>query len=152
MARQFDRRAVLAGGAALAATLAAAAGAGGWARAMRPDETAALTPPEALAAMGAGTLVLVDVRRPDEWSLTGIAAGAVPIDMRRPDFVGAVTAARKGRDVPVAVICARGVRSRRMAGALREAGLGSVVDVPEGMLGSRLGPGWLARGLPVVGP
>ena len=145
-----DRRTVLAGAAA-----ALAAGAGGWAWAMRPGEAGTpgtLTPPEALDAVRAGELILVDVRRPDEWEATGIAEGAVPIDLRRDDFVDAVTAARGGRDVPVAVICARGVRSRRMAARLAEAGLARIVDVPEGMLGSRAGPGWLARGLPVVRP
>ena len=149
---RINRRAVLGGGAVLVA-VAASAGGRAWvtrpAGAGTPDT---LTPPEALDAVRAGALTLVDVRRPDEWAATGIAEGAVPIDLRRDDFVQAVRAARDGPDAPVALICARGVRSRRMAARLAEAGIGPIVDVPEGMLGSRAGPGWLARGLPVTRP
>ena len=110
-----------------------------------------LSPPEALAAVRDGKLVLVDVRRPDEWAQTGIAEGAVPIDMRRPDFIAAVEdAASLQPGVPIAFICARGVRSRRVTRMMETAGLNNIVDIPEGMLGSFAGPGWLDRGLPVV--
>ncbi|MEP5153931.1 rhodanese-like domain-containing protein [Planktotalea sp.] len=94
-------------------------------------------------------VLLIDVRRPDEWARTGIAKGAVPIDLRRRDFIEAVKAAQEATGgLPLAVICARGVRSRRMAAAMTKAGLGDIIDIPEGMLGSSAGPGWLARGLP----
>ena len=77
--------------------------------------------------------------------------GAIPIDMRRPDFTDALRAEIVGReDVPVALICARGVRSARLSQRLAEAGFTNIIDVPEGMLGSGAGPGWLKRGLPVV--
>jgi rhodanese-related sulfurtransferase len=94
-------------------------------------------------------VLLIDIRRPDEWARTGIAEGAVPIDLRRRDFIDAVKAAQaEAGGLPLAVICARGVRSRRMAAAMTKAGLGDIIDIPEGMLGSSAGPGWLARGLP----
>jgi rhodanese-related sulfurtransferase len=109
-----------------------------------------MTPPEALAALQAGEVVLVDIRRPDEWAQTGLAPGAVPIDMRRRDFAEAVRAAVGSSGIPVALICARGVRSRRMTEQLLAAGITPIIDVPEGMLGSFAGPGWLRRGLPVV--
>ncbi|MDC0343626.1 rhodanese-like domain-containing protein [bacterium] len=98
-----------------------------------------------------GAFVLVDIRRPDEWALTGIGAGALPLDMRREDFIVAldkITGSDRSR--PVALICARGVRSARMTERLRQAGFTNLIDVPEGMLGSRAGPGWLAKGLPVA--
>lgn len=116
----------------------------------RADGVRVLTPPQALAAVEAGDLLLVDVRRPDEWQSTGIAKGAVPIDLRRDDFAEAVRAARVSDTQPIAVICARGVRSARMTRVLTEAGLTPLVDIPEGMLGSRSGPGWLERGLPIT--
>lgn len=115
-------------------------------------------PPDALSVEEAhrraarGEILLVDIRRPDEWARTGIGAGAHPLDMRRPDFVDALRALRDGRDVPVALICARGVRSRHLADALARAGFSEVRDVPEGMLGSGAGAGWLRKGLPVVDP
>jgi len=108
-----------------------------------------LTTPQAHAALRDGRIMLVDIRRPDEWRATGIAEGAVPIDMRRDDFTDAVLAARTDPSLPIALICARGVRSRRTFNALREAGLTNIIDVPEGMLGSRAGPGWIAAGLPM---
>jgi hypothetical protein len=37
-----------------------------------------------------------------------------------------------------------------MSNLLENAGFTNIIDVPEGMMGSRAGPGWLKRGLPVV--
>ncbi|MEO0400920.1 MAG: rhodanese-like domain-containing protein [Pseudomonadota bacterium] len=110
-----------------------------------------LSTPDAHASAVAGAIVLVDIRRPDEWERTGVGAGAVPIDMRRDDFTDALLVQTGGRtDTPVALICARGVRSRRMSERLLAAGFTTIIDVPEGMLGSGAGPGWLKRGLPTV--
>lgn len=96
------------------------------------------------------TLLLIDIRRPDEWALTGIGEGAQPLDMRVDDFEAALDRLTGGnRALPIALICARGVRSARLAAKLSRAGFSHVIDVPEGMLGSASGPGWLARGLAV---
>ncbi len=110
-----------------------------------------LTAPEAQAAAAAGEIALIDIRRPDEWARTGIGANAVPIDMRSEGFIDLLLVETGGRkDVPVALICARGVRSARMSARLQDAGFTKILDVPEGMQGSGAGPGWLQRGLPVV--
>lgn len=115
-----------------------------------PEGGMQMTPPEALAALRAGSVVLIDIRSPEEWAMTGLAEGAVPIDMRRPDFVEAVRDILGPQDRRVALICARGVRSRQMTRLLLEAGIAPIIDVPEGMLGSPAGPGWVKRDLPVV--
>lgn len=148
-APSLTRRALLLGG-GLAAGLAVA----GTLHARRDrfagDE---MTPVEAFEAAGSGKLLLIDIRRPDEWEATGIADGARPLDMRRDDFAEALAALTGGDlDAPVALICARGVRSDRTGARLAEAGFTRIVDIPEGMLGSSAGPGWLERGLPVVRP
>ena len=96
-----------------------------------------------------GSLTLIDIRRPDEWARTGVGEGAHPLDMRRDDFTEALARLVPDRDAPIALICARGVRSARMANRLAEAGFTSVINVPEGMEGSGAGPGWLGTGLPV---
>lgn len=114
-----------------------------------PVEHVVMTPPDLLDAVRRGEVLLVDIRRPDEWQATGLAEGAVPIDLRRPDFIDAVLAARGQETQPIVLICARGVRSRRLSARLTETGLGPIIDVPEGMLGSISGPGWLKRELPV---
>ena len=117
------------------------------------DGATALDPAQAHEAAKAGALLLVDIRRPDEWARTGVGDGAIPLDMRRADFEE-VLLAQAGGDLsrPVALICARGVRSRRMTERLTAAGFSRIIDVPEGMLGSGAGPGWLNRGLPVTLP
>lgn len=98
-----------------------------------------------------GSITLIDIRRPDEWKKTGVGEGAHPIDMRRKDFVTALEAvAGPDRTQPIALICARGVRSARMNKRLTQAGFTQIIDVPEGMVGSAAGPGWLARDLPTV--
>jgi rhodanese-related sulfurtransferase len=110
----------------------------------------ALSPDEVHAAVGAGDVLLIDIRRPDEWARTGVGIGATPLDMRRQDFETELLALADGdRARPIALICARGVRSRRMSERLTAAGFTRILDVPEGMLGSGAGPGWLRRGLPV---
>lgn len=112
-----------------------------------------LTAPEALELVQAGQITLIDIRRPDEWARTGLPQGAVALDMRRADFGSALLAALEGdRSAPVALICARGVRSARLGAALRKAGFENLMEVPEGMLGSGAGPGWVKRGLPVTAP
>jgi len=119
-----------------------------WASSMPADRM--LSAPDALERMRAGELVLIDIRQPDEWADTGSPEGAFRLDMRRPDFMDTLqraladTGSRK-----VALICAAGVRSARLARKLNEAGIRHVFDVPEGMLGSAAGPGWIARGLPL---
>lgn len=117
------------------------------------EQAATLSAPDAYLAMSAGNLILIDIRRPDEWARAGIGEGAFPIDMRRKDFIAELAKLTGGnRAKPIALICAHGVRSRRMAARLTAAGFSIVVDVSEGMEGSRAGPGWVRRGLPVVAP
>lgn len=128
-------------------------GAGLWLWGSGTSQANQLSAPEAFAQMQSGQLVLIDIRRPDEWNGTGIAQGAVAIDMRDPAFMEKLGTALGGvKSAPVALICARGVRSTRMAARMEAAGFSAVQDVGEGMLGSRSGPGWIARGLPIVRP
>lgn len=97
-----------------------------------------------------GALLLIDIRTPDEWAATGSGAGAARLDMRREDFIAALSElAGSNRDTPIALICAKGVRSARMANQLTAAGFTHIINIPEGMLGSGAGPGWIARGLPL---
>jgi len=97
-----------------------------------------------------GRITLIDIRRPEEWVSTGVPQGAIPLDMRDPAFTDKLAALVTDKNAPVALICARGVRSRRFAAVLTGAGFANIIDVPEGMLGSGAGPGWLAAGLPVT--
>lgn len=114
------------------------------------DNTGSMNPEEALAAAALGDILLVDIRRPDEWQATGVPQHAVAFDLRSDDFLDSIRGARASATQPVALICARGVRSARTTLTLAAAGIGPIIDVPEGMLGSLAGPGWLKRGLPVV--
>ena len=69
--------------------------------------------------------------------------------MHEAGFVRNLARALGGiRSNPVALICATGGRSAHMRRVLATAGFTNVIDVSEGMFGSRAGPGWLKRGLP----
>lgn len=119
----------------------------------RPALADVLSAPQAQAAAARGALLLVDIRRPDEWADTGIPVPAHPLDMRDPGFTEALLRLAGGDPGrPVALICAGGVRSARLAADLRRAGFTAVADVAEGVLGSPAGPGWVARGLPLTRP
>lgn len=146
---RMSRRGILVFGGALLATGGAVAAQ--WYNVLAVNDAVSLTPQEAHASAAKGDVVLVDIRRPDEWARTGVGEHAVPLDMRRSDF-DRILLRHVGGDPsrPVALICARGVRSRRMTAHLSSAGFTRIIDVPEGMLGSGAGPGWLKRGLPVV--
>lgn len=149
----MSRRQLLFSGGAAALALASAAGWYAW-RIAPAYDGGALSVAEARAQAEAGEILLIDIRRPDEWHATGVGAGAHPIDMRRPDFAEELAriAGPGGQDRPIALICARGVRSARLARRLTEAGWSRIIDVPEGMLGSSAGPGWLGAGLAVAAP
>jgi rhodanese-related sulfurtransferase len=146
--RRVSRRAALLLCAGVLATGGAIAAQ--WYNILARNGAATLTPREAYAAAQRGDILLVDIRRPDEWARTGLAEGAMPIDMRRPDFAEKLLMYAGTSDRAIALICARGVRSRQLSRQLGEAGFTNVIDVPEGMLGSGAGPGWIGAGLPLA--
>lgn len=128
-----------------------ALGGAGWAFWPGVQEAGTISAADALRSAEAGEIKLIDIRRPDEWIRTGIGRGAIPIDMRQRDFEQKLFSALGGdRTKPIALICARGVRSRRLAVQLLAAGFTDIVDVSEGMEGSSAGLGWVQRGLPRV--
>lgn len=94
---------------------------------------------------------LIDIRSSAEWDETGVAEGAWPISLHEERFPERLFAARElAGERPVALTCATGGRSGRVMRSLRQAGYTDFIDMSEGMLGSSLGPGWIAAGLPVV--
>ena len=131
-------------------TLCAAAFA--WATAASADPD--LTAPEAAAAVSAGKITLIDIRTPPEWKETGVAKGAQLINMLHPQgapgFTNALLDKVKGdKNAPIALICRTGNRTTQVQRFLQAQGFTQVYNVSEGMAGSRAGPGWLARKLPV---
>ncbi|MFS4582997.1 rhodanese-like domain-containing protein [Phaeobacter sp. C3_T13_0] len=148
----ISRRGLLRLGASFG-TLAVAGSAGYiWWRRQPPDhDHPRLSVAEAFAKAKDSELILVDIRTPREWRASGVPVGSHQIDMRRKDFLAALDDVTGGnRSLPLALICARGVRSARVTLALNAAGYSNVIDVPEGMLGSAAGPGWLRSNLPVA--
>lgn len=109
-----------------------------------------ITAREAASLAQQGEILLLDVRTPQEWQETGVPAPAVLLNMHDADFLAQfdelVTQAA-GR--PVALICDAGERTGWLTGALEARGYRNLMDVVEGMGGSRHGPGWLERGLPL---
>ena len=110
--------------------------------------------PQAAVAVAAGKITLVDIRTPPEWKATGVARGAVLINMLHPQgapgFAGALLEKVNGdRNAPIALICRTGNRTTQVQRYLQSVGFTQVYNVKEGMAGSRAGPGWLKRSLPV---
>jgi rhodanese-related sulfurtransferase len=149
----MDRRRFVIGAGALALVGAGFVATGGrnlYYSALSEDVARRIGVAEAHRMAQAGEIVLVDIRRPDEWAATGSPASGRRLDMRREDFVEALLDLTGGdRGAQVALICARGVRSSRLTNRLTEAGFTNIIDVPEGMLGSAAGPGWVREGLPL---
>lgn len=109
-----------------------------------------MTPDVAREKALAGEIVLIDIRRPDEWADTGVPDVALLIDMTSPDFLAKITAIRmENPDIPLAFTCRTGSRSNYLTGELEKIGMSGLIDVVGGMLGSRVDKGWAKRGLPV---
>ncbi len=118
----------------------------GCSRASGPD----LTPQAALARAQTGEITLIDIRTPPEWRQTGVAPMAQRIDMRDPrgpaGFANRVLGSVGGdTSAPIVLICRTGNRSSHMQQALQALGFTNLYNVPEGMVGSKAGPGWISR-------
>jgi len=95
-------------------------------------------------------LILLDIRTPGEWAETGLAEGAWPVSMHEPGFGQKLQAILDAYPPErIAMICAVGGRTGHVTGVLEKNGI-SVLDLSEGMMGNDRGPGWIARGLPIV--
>lgn len=118
------------------------------------ERDAGINAADAFALAETGEITLIDIRRPEEWRQTGVAKGVNTINMLHPQglpgFAREVYATvGNDLDAPIVLICRTGNRTSRLQPILTEMGFTNVRHVPEGMIGSRSGPGWIARGLPV---
>lgn len=109
-----------------------------------------MKPDEAYEAATRGEIILIDIRRPEEWRETGVAQGAIAMDMTGADFLDRLIALREAHPQKrLALICRTGNRTSHVTQLLTQQGFADLIDVKEGMIGGRYGPGWLNRGLPV---
>jgi rhodanese-related sulfurtransferase len=94
-----------------------------------------------------GDIILVDIRRLDEWAETGIGEGAVALDMREENFVTTLISLRRANpDTPIALICRTGNRSNHVVSTLAAQNFPGLVDVSEVWLAGAMG----RAGSPVV--
>lgn len=114
-------------------------------------DVSTMTAPEAHQKALKGEIVLVDVRRPEEWKETGVPVSAHAITMHQngQNFLSSLLNVTGGDiKVPVAIICRTGNRTTKLSEPLAKAGF-TVINVVEGVVGGARGPGWKNRGLPV---
>lgn len=99
----------------------------------------------------AGTLILVDIRTPEEWADTGVPVGAIRLDMEASAFEAWLAALRlENPGKTIALICRTGNRSSSLQRKLAGRGWRDIVDVRGGLLGNPGDKGWLAEQLPVT--
>jgi rhodanese-related sulfurtransferase len=110
-----------------------------------------MTPTEAHRLTQEKKVLLIDIRTPEEWKETGVAEGALKIDMTDPMFVAKVRQAQgDDRTKPLALICRTANRTRTVQQALAQLGYVNVINVEGGMIGNREDQGWIKRGLPLA--
>lgn len=98
----------------------------------------------------AGELVLIDIRRPEEWAETGVPDVALLLDMTNREFLTRLNIIRlQNPDIPLAFTCRTGSRSDYLTTELEKLGFSGLVDVVGGMSGSRVDKGWAKRKLPI---
>ena len=118
------------------------------------DSGPTLSAPDAYARAQSGELTLIDIRHPDEWLQSGVAKGALRIDMASKQgeagFVQQVDRRLKGnKHTPIGLLSLSGNRAANAQSILYKAGFTEVYNIREGMMGNSAGPGWIARGLPL---
>ncbi len=116
------------------------------ARVAPQDQINLLEPRDAFPLVRAGTLTLIDVRRPEEWNETGRPAKSRGVMLQDPDFVAKVDAILGSKSEPVAVSCRSGARSAKAAGILASAGFSDISDIKGGF------SAWRDQGMPVDMP
>jgi rhodanese-related sulfurtransferase len=105
---------------------------------------------EAHAEVVAGKALLVDVRRPDEWALTGTPQGAHRLTMDDPEFLTKIDKLTGGdKTRRLLFTCRTGARSGSVQRGLSDMGYSNVVNVRGGMMGTGTDPGWAMAGLPI---
>lgn len=113
-------------------------------------EVIKMTPDVAREKALAGEIVLIDIRRPEEWAETGIPDVALLADMTERDFLDKIKAIRaQSPDVLLAFTCRTGNRSNYLTTELEKFGMSGLIDVVGGMSGSPVDQGWAKRGLPI---
>jgi rhodanese-related sulfurtransferase len=96
-------------------------------------------------------VILVDIRRPEEWADTGVAEGAIRLDMTSPVFEARLAGLRaENPGKPIALICRTANRTRHVQEVLGRRGWTGIIDVRGGMLGDGISKGWLDEGLPLA--
>jgi len=115
-------------------------------------EITQITPDVARDMALKGEVILVDVRRPDEWTATGVPDVALLADMTQRNFLDKLQAIRaQSPNIPWAFICHSGNRSAYVSQQLEKFGWSGIYDVVGGVSGSDVDAGWIGRGLPVRG-
>ena len=147
------RRNFLAGAAVLSVAPVAFAGEGGQSLtrgSQRRPKIETMTADRARALAAEGKLLLVDVRPSAAWSTIGVPDLAEPLDFSDPMFWDVLDVLVEGdKSVPVVLICWTGGRSLHVAEEMTKRGYARAIDVGEGIRGSKDGPGWVAKGLPM---
>ena len=105
---------------------------------------------DAYAKAKSGEIILVDIRTPPEWRQTGLAEGAIGLDMTADTFIDSLVYLRETYpDKVIAMICRTGNRTGDVFSQLTTQGFPGLADVSEGMAGGPGGKGWIPRGLPI---
>lgn len=103
-----------------------------------------ISPSQANAKTIRGDLVLIDVREPHEWAVDGTPAGSRCVALQSVNFIDDVTLlVDDDKAASIAVCCRSGMRGKKAAKLLQDAGFTDVVNVEGGMMR------WVSEKLPV---
>lgn len=103
-----------------------------------------ITPDDAHARCVSGEIVIIDVRQPEECSQTGRPGGSVNVSLSSGTFIEDVRQATADYpDIPIALSCRFGSRSKTAARRLLNSGMDNIQIVKGGIVG------WKKSGLPV---
>ena len=113
------------------------------------DPNKDLTNQQTYELMQQDRLILIDIRTEAEWRKTGIAKGALTIDMMDKNFLEKIANIRLDNPAKtIAFICASGRRSSIVWEELTKRGYKNIYSVFGGTTGNGVA-GWIKDGLPI---
>lgn len=114
------------------------------------DPTKDMTNQQTYDGLTNGDLILIDIRTKPEWINSGVAKGALTIDMQDPEFLNKIAKIRlENPDKTLAFICASGRRSTIVQTYLAKNGYENIYSVFGGTTGNGVA-GWIKDGFPVI--
>ncbi|GAB6057321.1 rhodanese-like domain-containing protein [Desulfonatronum parangueonense] len=120
-----------------------------------PNHSRNISAEQAWTLLQNAEIKIIDIRRPEEWQQTGTPQGSLRLSFEQhpggsEGFLRDLQLALDGdKTKPFAIICRTGNRTAMLLSFLHANGFTAAMAIPEGIVGSSHGIGWIRSDLPL---